>query len=205
MSIRSVIALASKNGLKLHQMDVATAFLNGELKEEVYTQQPKGFVIKGQEHLVCRLKKNLYGLKQSPRCWIQALHAQLTEMRFKQTPSDPLSTRHSQMVYLFWLFTWMMMAGKSAKKMTQVKGALARQFQVKDLGELHYFLGVSVKQSSESGHTWICQPAYIQSILKKFGLEQRKPANTPVTPGTKLLKVTNESQLVDATLSVCSG
>ena len=55
-SVRTVIALAVQNGLKLHQMDVATAFLNGELKEEVYMKQPEGFVTKGQEHLVCRLK-----------------------------------------------------------------------------------------------------------------------------------------------------
>ena len=157
-SIRSVIALVSKNGLKLHQMDVATAFLNGELKEEVYTEQPKGIVIKGQEHLVCRLKKNLYGLKQSPRCWNQALHAQLTEMGFKQTPSDPcIYTSQSDGLFVLAVYVDdILMAGKSAKKMTQVKGALARRFQVKDLGELHYFLGVSVKQSSESGHTWIC-------------------------------------------------
>ena len=64
-SVRTVIALAVQNGLKLHQMDVATAFLNVELKEEVYMKQPEGFVTKGQEHLVCRLKRSIYGLKKS--------------------------------------------------------------------------------------------------------------------------------------------
>ena len=68
------------------------------------------------------------------------------------------------------------------------------------MGELHYFLGVSVKQNSETGETWISQPAYIQAVLKKFGLEHCKPANTPVTPGTKLLKATEQSNMVDATL-----
>ena len=68
-SIRTVIALAVKKGLKLHQMDVTTAFLNGELEEEVYMKQPEGFVADGQEHLVCKLRKSIYGLKQSPRCW----------------------------------------------------------------------------------------------------------------------------------------
>ncbi len=72
-SVRSVIALASKNGLKLHQMDVTAAFLTGELKEDVFMEQPEGFAVKGQEHLVCKLKKSLYGLKQSQRCWNQAL------------------------------------------------------------------------------------------------------------------------------------
>lgn len=72
-SVRSVIALACKKGLKLHQMDVTTAFLNGNLEEEIYMKQPEGFVADGQEHLVCRLKRSLYGLKQSSRCWNQAL------------------------------------------------------------------------------------------------------------------------------------
>ena len=69
-SVRTVIALAVQNGLKLHQLDVATAFLNGELDEEIFMKQPEGFAVKGQEHLVCRLNRSIYGLKQSPRCWI---------------------------------------------------------------------------------------------------------------------------------------
>ena len=68
------------------------------------------------------------------------------------------------------------------------------------MGELHYFLGVSVKQNSETGKTWISQPAYIQAVLEKFELEHCKPVNTPVTPGTKLLKATEQSNMVDATL-----
>ena len=88
-SIRSVIALASKNDLKMHQLDVTMAFLNGELEEEVYVEQTEGFAVEGQEHLVCKLNRSLYGLKQSPRCWNQTLHTQVIVMAFKQTPSDP--------------------------------------------------------------------------------------------------------------------
>ena len=72
-SIRSVMALGVQYKLHLHQMDVSTAFLNGELSEEVYMRQPEGFVKKGEEHLVCRLNRSIYGLKQSPRCWNHAL------------------------------------------------------------------------------------------------------------------------------------
>ena len=67
-SLRMVIALAVQNGLKLHQMDVTTAFLNGELKEEVYMKHPEVYFVKGKESLVCKLHKSIYGLKQSPRC-----------------------------------------------------------------------------------------------------------------------------------------
>ncbi len=65
-SIRMIISLAAQHGLKLHQMDVAIAFLNGDLEEEVYMQQPEGFIAKEQENLVCRLNRNIYGLRQSP-------------------------------------------------------------------------------------------------------------------------------------------
>ena len=66
-SLHLLIALPVQHGLKLHQVDVATAFLNGTLEEEVFMKQPEGFEVKGKEHLVCRLKKSIYGLKQSPR------------------------------------------------------------------------------------------------------------------------------------------
>ena len=68
-TIRMLIALATKYHWKLHQLDVKSSFLNGELKEEVYLTQPEGFVKSGHEHLVCKLKNVLYGLKQAPRSW----------------------------------------------------------------------------------------------------------------------------------------
>lgn len=70
-------------------MDITTAFLNGDLAEEVYMKQAQSFVTKGQEHMVCHLKQSLYGLKQSPRCWNQALGAKLKEMGFSPSTSDP--------------------------------------------------------------------------------------------------------------------
>ena len=83
-SLRTIIALAVQNGLKLYQMDVTTAFLNGEPKEEVYMKQPEGYVVKGKEGLVCKLKKCIYGLKQSPRCWNSALDYYLKQTGFLQ-------------------------------------------------------------------------------------------------------------------------
>ena len=88
-SIRSIIAIAANNGLKLHQMDVKTAFLNGELSEEIYLKQPEGFIMKGYEDHVCKLKRSIYGLKQSARCWNVELDRKLKEMGFKQCKSDP--------------------------------------------------------------------------------------------------------------------
>ena len=88
-SLRVLLALSVQYGLKLHQVDVTTAFLNGNLEEEIYMTQPKGFATEGEEHLVCKLKKSIYGLKQSPRCWNAALDSHLKEMGFVQSTSDP--------------------------------------------------------------------------------------------------------------------
>ena len=202
-SVRSVIALACKKGLKLHQMDITTAFLNGDLKEEVYMKQPKGFCAEGQEHLVCRLKRSLYGLKQSPRCWNQALDTQLKSMGFKQSVSDPCIYTSKTDDGLFILGVYVddiLLAGESEQKLEQVKTVLGQQFLLKDMGELNYFLGVSVKQNPEQGKIWIGQPSYTEAVLKKFGMEHSKPTSTPVAPGTKLMRATEQSEMCDATI-----
>ena len=72
-SIRFLLAMGAQHKLQLHQMDVSTAFLHGELTKEVYMQQPEGFIESGKEHLVCHLQQSIYGLKQSPRCWNHTL------------------------------------------------------------------------------------------------------------------------------------
>ncbi len=79
-SLRMLIALSVQQDLKLQQVDVITAFLNGSLEEEVFMRQPEGFEVKGKEKLVCKVKKSIYGLKQSPRCWNAALDSKLREI-----------------------------------------------------------------------------------------------------------------------------
>ena len=86
---------------------------------------------------------------------------------------------------------------RSQKKIDQVEVDLGKQFY---LNYMHYFLGVRVKQNSETGKTWIGQQAYTEAVIKKFGMEHCKPANTPLTPGTKQLKATGQSEMADATL-----
>ena len=79
-SVLALIALSVQQGLQLHQVDVTTAFLNGQLEEEVYMKQPDGFVAPGNDHLVCLLKKSIYGLKQPPHCWNLVLDSHLKKM-----------------------------------------------------------------------------------------------------------------------------
>ena len=75
--------------MMVHQMDVVTAFLNGALDEEIYMEQPEGYVQQGSEHLVCKLKRSIYGLKQSPRCWNTTLTDFLESIHFNRNRADP--------------------------------------------------------------------------------------------------------------------
>ena len=201
-SLRTVIALAVQNGLKLHQMDVTTAFLNGELKEEVYMKQPEGYVIKGKEGLVCKLKKSIYGLKQSPRCWNSSLDDYLKKLGFLQAAGDPClyMASEGEMFLIAIYVDDILLAGKSITRMNTVKQALSQKFQVKDMGELSYFLGVKVIHDHNAGSVWIGQQSYTESILRKFGMEDCKTIRTPVDSSTKLVKGGDENACVDQQL-----
>ena len=88
-SIRVLLALVAQYGLVLHQTDMVTAFVNGDLDETICMQQPDGYVQKGREQLVCKLNKSLYGLKQSPRCWNKVFTEFMRSIGFNQSASDP--------------------------------------------------------------------------------------------------------------------
>ena len=201
-SIRYVIAMASQMGMMLHQMDVTSAFLNGELEDEVYMKQPTGFTVKGKEQYVCKLKRSLYGLKQAPRCWNTTLDQHLKRMGFEQHSSDPCLYTSGQKDDLFIIAVYvddLMLATRNEKKMDEVKESLAAQFQVKDLGELNYLLGVAVKQDHSNGSIWIGQPTYTSNILDRFGMMESKAVATPVS-SSKLVQATDDDELVDKEL-----
>ena len=174
-SVRSVIALAIHGNMKLHQMNVKTAFLNGELHEEVFIRQPEGFIEEGREHLVCQLKKSIYGLKQSPRCWNITIDNHLNKMNFVQTEGDPclyVSRDDDETVIIAVYVDDILIAAKTDKKIAEVKTAIANRFEAKDMGELHYFLGVKVIQDLKAGTIWLGQPAYSESILRQFNMQE---------------------------------
>ena len=198
-SFRSLIAIAAQKHLKLHQMDITAAFLNGHLEEEVFMKQPEGFAVKGKEHLVCRLKQSLYGLKQSSRCWNSTLDVHLKSMGYVQSTNDPcIYTGESSIIGVY--VDDFVIAAESSERIEQVRRALSQKFDVKDLGELHYFLGVQVTQDHEKGTVWIGQPTFTESILQKYGMSEAKPAKTPVSVNSKLLKASEESELVNQNL-----
>ena len=198
-SIRTLIALSVQHGLQLHQVDITTAFLNGDLEEEVFMSQPEGFVDKDKEHLVCKLKKSLYGLKQSPRCWNSALDKYLKEIGFIQAESDPCIYRASsgKPFFLGVYVDDIVMASESCARLEEVKSSLAKKFDIKDLGRLHHFLGMKVIQDEATGNVWVGQQTYTNDLLQKFGMEAAKPVATPVDTSTKLVKATENDESTD--------
>ena len=198
-SLRTLLALAVQDGLCVQQLDITTAFLNGELQEEVYMEQPEGFKVRGKEGLVCKLKHSLYGLKQAPRCWNSVLDKRLKEIGFTQTTSDPCIyvKRGKESTYIGVYVDDILLCGRSKEQIKKVKLALVEKFDVKDLGDLTYFLSVKIEQDHRAGTTWIGQPNYTETILKKFGMENCKGLSTPVDASAKLIKGTETSEYVD--------
>jgi hypothetical protein len=146
ISIRSIIAITSAMGWKLHQMDVNTAFLNDVIEEEVYIEQPQGFVIHGKESHVCKLKKALYGLKQAPRAWCAKIDSYLMSLGFTKSDADPnlYYTVENGCPLILVLYVDDSFLIGDEKLIVGCKRELALEFEMKDLGLMHYFLGLEV-------------------------------------------------------------
>ena len=198
-SVRTIIALAAQNELKLHQMDVTGAFLHGDLKEEVYMAQPEGFQVPGKEQFVCKLKKSIYGLKQAPRCWNQSLTSYLKSMNFKQSESDPcIFTRTEGELFILAIYVDdIILACKSDSQISKVKAHLSNCFKMTDLGELQYFLGVKIDQDHENNTIFLNQGAYAQRIIDNHGLKEANPVKTPMDPTIKLTPTNDTDELFD--------
>ena len=160
-------------------------------------KQPEGYVVSGKENLVCKLKKSMYGLKQSPKCWNSVLDTFLKSIGFVITGGDPcLYCIRRRDVFIAHVDD-IVLAGKNDEEMLAVKQAIGQQFHIKDKGELHYFLGVKVVCDFKTGYVWIGQQSYIQTILRKYCMEDCKTIQTPVDSCTKLIKGGESDTYVD--------
>ena len=187
-AVRVPAANTVQTGMITHQMDVRSAYLNAPIgKYEVFMQQPKGFekVGKNGEKLVCKLKKSLYGLKQSGRNWNNMLHNYLCEEKFSQSSPDPcVYTRNSETEGCVIIIVWvddLIISGTNLPLLERVKGALSNKFKMKDLGPLSWFLGTEFKCREESIE--MNQTQYIDKILKKFEMSECKPKSVPCASG----------------------
>ena len=180
-------------------MDVKTAFFNGEI-EEIYIEQPKGFELHEKGFHVCKLKKALYGLKQAPRAWYARIDSYLRGLGFSKSIADPnlyIKVVQNQPLILVVYVDDLFLTGDE-HLIDECKRELASEFEMKDLGLLHYFLGLEVQQ--KTSEIFLSQGKYVRDILSKFGMTDCKPMVTPmVTNLKKLHDVVIGSDPVDPT------
>eukprot|EP00253_Pinus_taeda_P001847 PITA_01847 len=159
-------------------MDVKTTFLHGSIKEEVYVEQPEGFEIHDRESHVCRLKKALSGLKQAPRAWYERIDSYLMKLGFTRSEADPnlfFKVEDDKPLILVLYIDDFFLTGANPL-IHKCKRELASEFEMKDLGLMHYFLGLEVWQ--KLGQIFLSQGKYMVKILERFGMVDCKPMTT---------------------------
>ena len=166
-TVRLSLALAAKNAWEVHHLDVKSAFLNGELQEEVYVVQPEGFLKKGQEYKVYKLIKALYGLRQAPRAWYARLSKCLGELGFVKCPYEhAVYTRREggEVLVVAVYVDDLLVTGTSVENINKFKKEMSSVFDMSDLGKLSYYLEMEVNQ--RDGHIELRQTAYAKKVIE---------------------------------------
>ncbi|RDX90263.1 hypothetical protein CR513_27890, partial [Mucuna pruriens] len=168
-------------------LDVKSAFLNGPLEEEVYVNQPLGFVVKGKENKVYKLKKTLYGLKQAPRAWNKRIDGYLSQIGFKKCTSEHgvyvkcwKGSMKSEKLLICLYVDDLLITGSSGVEIASFKKQMMNEFEVSDLGLLSYFLRIEFEM------TWYGM---------RLNMQQSNLVGTPAEIGLSLNKETNEEQV----------
>ncbi|GJX05503.1 retrotransposon protein, putative, ty1-copia subclass [Tanacetum coccineum] len=190
-AIRILIAIAAYYDYEIWQMDVKTAFLNGHLSEEVYMEQPEGFVNPKYPNHVCKLKRSIYGLKQASRQWNKRFDDEIKKFGFTQNPDEPcvyLKASGSYVAILILYVDDILLMGNNIPMLQDVKSYLGRSFAMKDLGEAAYILGIKIYRDRSKRLIGLCQSAYIEKILKRFYMENSKRENDSMQEKLKLSK-----------------
>jgi hypothetical protein len=199
-SVHLLLAVAAQKKWEVHHMDVKTAFLNGELGEEVYVAQPPGFINSGESSKVYRLHKALYGLRQAPRAWNIKLDGVLTSLGFERSPSEhAVYTRGTvgERLLLGVYVDDLIITGSSISAISTFKEEMSTRFSMSDLGLLKLYLGIEVEQVS--GMITLKQTAFASKLLNKAGMGDCNSVHVPMEPRLKLSK-DSQNPPVDATL-----
>jgi transposase InsO family protein len=186
-SIRILLSIACHLGFKLYQMDVKSAFLNGVLQEEVYVEQPKGFQDPHHPHHVYKLKKALYGLKQAPRAWYECLTTYLLAKRFTRGQADRTLFIRNQGTHklIAQIYVNDIIFGATLESLAhEFSEEMKQEFEMSMIGQLNYFHGLQVKQTAEG--IFISQSKYAKDLVKRFGLDGKVRARTPMSTSVKI-------------------
>lgn len=186
-TIRIILSLAISRGWSLRQLDVQNAFLHGVLEEEVYMRQPPGYEDKDKPGFVCKLDKSLYGLKQAPRAWYARLSTKLCNLGFMASKADTslfFYNKGSTVIFILIYVDDIIVASSTQEATAALLKDLNQEFALKDLGELHYFLGIEVNKVKDG--ILLTQEKYATDLLKRIGMTNCKPVSTPLSTSEKL-------------------
>ena len=189
-SIRVLLAFVALFNLELEQLDVKTAFLHGELEEEIYMEQPEGFIVPGKEQLVCRLKKSLYGLKQAPRQWYKRFDSFMIGQGYSRSQYDDCiyfkKFPNGSFIYLLLYVDDMLIASRDKSLIRKLKTQLNNEFDMKELGAAKKILGMEIRRDRQAGKLFLSQQKYVERVLDRFNMSDCKPVSTPLTAHFKL-------------------
>jgi histone deacetylase 1/2 len=187
-TIRAILSIVVSKGWSLRQLDVQNAFLHGVLEEEVYMKQPLGYEDKTRPGYVCKLDKALYGLKQAPRAWYARLSTKLLSLGFHVSKADTslfYFNKEGITVFVLIYVDDIIVASSSQEATTRLLSNLKKDFALKDLGELHYFLGMEVNKVRDG--IILSQDRYASDLLAKVNMVNCKPVCTPLSTSENYL------------------
>lgn len=181
-ALRLILAIVAFLGLHIHQMDFVTAFLNGEIKEDIYVVQPTGFE---RGDWVCKLNRALYGLKQAPRSWFTTLKNFLQKLGFSQFNADISIFSRGDIftgVIIIVYVDDILIISRDLHQIAEIKEKLSKAYKMKDLGEVSYYLGLQIKRNENVS---LSQETYMTKILKRNGMDSSNAVTTPMITGFK--------------------
>ena len=166
-----------------------TAFLDIDLGEQVYMKQPEGFSSREGEHLVCKLKKSIYGLKQTSRQWYYKFHGVITSFGFVENPMDQCiyqKVGRSKTCFLVLYMDDILLATSDKGMMHGVKQFLSKNFDMKDMGEASYVIGIKIHRDRFRGFLGLSQETYINKVFERFRMKDCSTSVAPIMKGDKL-------------------
>ena len=195
-SIRIMLAIAAFHDYEIWQMDVKTAFLNGKLAEDVYMNQPEGFVDAKFPDRVCKLEKSIYGLKQASRRWNLCFDEKVKEFGFSRSEDEScvyVKASGSIVTFLVLYVDDILIIGNDIPTLQDVKSWLGKCFAMKDLGEAAYILGIRILRDRSKRLIGLNQSTYLDKVLKRFCMENSKKGELPIQSNTKMSKTQSPS------------
>jgi hypothetical protein len=170
-----IMTLVTHYNLELNQMDIKTAFLNGDLYENVYMTQPKSFVVEGKENLGCHITKPIYGLKHASRQWYLEFDETIRKFGFKKNEQDNYiytKFKNEKFIFLVLYVDDILLASSDVHLLLKTKSSLSSHFEMKDLDETSFVLRIEIHRDRRKRVLWLSQKAYIEKVLKKFNMHK---------------------------------